>query len=105
MPCSLAQNNLVSETGYVNASEVQGDSMAVGAKVIYQGRGMVVSKGVDDDGELKMIDFSGIASLAEALKLNKSLSSLKYACLCMPDRCHMCHSVCGPHSVRIASSP
>ena len=44
------------ETHYVKASEVEGGSKEVGATVAYQGREMVVSEGVDDDGELKMID-------------------------------------------------
>jgi hypothetical protein len=44
------------KTGYVKASEVQGDSKEVGAKVVYQGREVVVSKGVDGDGEMKMVD-------------------------------------------------
>ena len=80
---SIANNKLTGdqkETGYVKASEVQGDSMEVGAKVIYQGREMVVSKGVDRDGELKMkpvADLSGITALAEALKLSPNLLSLK----------------------------
>ena len=46
------------ETGYVKASEVQGDSEEVGATVTYQGREMVVSKGVDRKGELKMMDMN-----------------------------------------------
>ena len=74
---SLAKNNLVGETGYIKESQVQGDSKEVGAKVIYQGREMVVSEGVDSDGELKLIDLSGFAALAESLTMNKSLTSLK----------------------------
>ena len=57
---SLAANKL-GETGFVQASEVQGDSKEVGATVMYQGREMVVSKGVDRDGDLKMIDMSNAA--------------------------------------------
>ena len=77
---SLANNDLVGET-YLNAAEVQGDSKEVGAKVIYQGREMVVSKDIDRYGELKMYDFSGITAMAEALKVNKGLSSIKCASL------------------------
>ena len=46
------------ETKWVNSSRVQGDSKEVGATVAYQGREMVVSKGVDRDGELKMVDMN-----------------------------------------------
>ena len=35
---SLQSNNLASETDYVKATEVEGESKEVGAKVIYQGR-------------------------------------------------------------------
>ena len=49
------------ETRYVKASEVQGDSKEVGATVAYQGREMVVSKGVDGNGKLRMIDMSDAA--------------------------------------------
>ena len=44
---------------------------------MYQGREMVVSKGIDRDGEMKMVDSSGIAALAEGLKHNSSLTSIK----------------------------
>ena len=64
----------------MKASEVQGESKEVGSKVFYQGREMVVSKGVDSDGELKMKtiigDASGIEALAEGLKGNSTLTSL-----------------------------
>ena len=77
MPHSLANNNLVSETNYVKASKVQGGSKEVGAKVIYQGREMTVSQGVDNDGELFMTDFSGVVAIAEALQSNSLLTDIK----------------------------
>ena len=43
---SVSNNNLVTETNYVKATEVEGESKEVGAKVIYQGREMIVSTGV-----------------------------------------------------------
>ena len=46
------------KTRYVQPSKVQGDSKEVGATVVYQGREMVVSEGIDGDGYLKMIDMS-----------------------------------------------
>ena len=76
---SLQSNNLASETGYVNATEVQGESKEVGAKVIYQGREMTVSKGIDNDGGLKMADFSGVIAFTEMLKGNNTLTDVKYA--------------------------
>jgi hypothetical protein len=76
---SLADNALVSQTGYIKASKVEGASKEAGAKVMYQGREMVVSKGINRDGEMKMWDFSGIAALAEGLKQNCSLTSIKWA--------------------------
>ena len=76
---SLQSNNLASETGYVKATEVQGASKEVGAKVIYQGREMTVSKGIDNDGELKMADYSGVIAFAEMLKSNSTLTDVKYA--------------------------
>ena len=36
---------------------MQGDSKEVGAKVVYQGREMIVSQGVDSDGDMRMISF------------------------------------------------
>ena len=71
----------------MKATEVQGVSNEVGAKVVYQGREMIVSKGVDRDGELKMVDpdwLSGITALADALKANAALTSLKCAALTHP---------------------
>ena len=63
----------------MKATEVEGDSKEVGAKVMYQGREMVVSKKVDSDGELKMCDFTGIIAICDMLKVNSSLTSLSYA--------------------------
>ena len=63
----------------MKATEVQGDSKEVGAKVVYQGREMIVSKGVDGDGEMKMIDLSGVVALSGALKTNSTLRDLKCA--------------------------
>ena len=74
---SLESNNLTSETDYVKATEVQGESKEVGAKVIYQGREMTVSKGIDRDGDLKMADFSGVVAFAEMLKSNSTLTDVK----------------------------
>ena len=50
---NLQSNNIGGGTGWIKASEVEGESKEVGAKVIYQGREMVVSKGVDSDGDLE----------------------------------------------------
>eukprot|EP00966_Prymnesium_polylepis_P098340 2277502-Prymnesium_polylepis.2 len=40
---------------------------------------MVVSKGVDRDGVLELHDFSGVHALADALKVNSALLSIKCA--------------------------
>ena len=66
-PHSLARNNLVDETDYVNKSEVQGSSFEVGAKVTYEGRDMTVSRAPNSDGAIKMIDLSGVLALAASL--------------------------------------
>ena len=55
---------------------MQGDSKEVGAKVVYKGREMIVSKGVDGHGDMKMIDLSGVVALSEALKTNLTLHTL-----------------------------
>ena len=73
----------------MKATEVQGASKEVGAKVVYQDREMTVSKGVDSGGEryLKMIDLSGVTALADALKANAALTSLKCAAPRPPPKC------------------
>jgi hypothetical protein len=76
----LNNNILVGETDYVKASEVQGESKEVGAKVMYQGRELTVREGIDEDGNMKMVDFSGILALAQMLKTNGSLRELKCVC-------------------------
>jgi hypothetical protein len=78
----LASNQLVlggEETGYVKKSKVQGESFEIGAKVMYQGRKMIVTMAPDSDGYIKMkpLDLSGILALAEAVKANKTLQSIK----------------------------
>ena len=64
----------------MKASEVQGESKEVGAKVMYQGREMTVSKGIDGDGELKLADLLGVFAFADMLKVNTTLTDVKYAC-------------------------
>ena len=44
----------IKESGYIKVSEVQGSSFEVGKIVQYQGEEMVVSKGVNSDGEIKL---------------------------------------------------
>jgi Ran GTPase-activating protein (RanGAP) involved in mRNA processing and transport len=80
----LSSNNLGDgETGYVKATKVQGDSFNKGDKVMYQGREMIISKGKDSDGEIKMKpvtqDLSGIKAVADALRVNASLTDLSVA--------------------------
>ena len=72
----LSFNNIGGETDYIKASEVEGESKEVGAKVIYQGREMVVSVGVDSEGELKLSDVTGVLAIADALKMNAVLTNL-----------------------------
>ena len=87
----------------MKASKVKGKSKEVGAKVMYQGREMTVSKGVDSDGDLKMHDdLSGFIALTKAIQSNTVLRDLEYAhaciawqlicdsttcCLCMAEKC------------------
>ena len=73
---SLARNGL-GETGWVNPSDVQGDSKEVGATVVKEGRELVVSK-VDSDGDLQMIDMNDaiIVQLKQAAHAGLSLKLL-----------------------------
>ena len=73
---NLASNSL-GETGYVKVSNVQGSSFNKGDKVIYQGCELVISKGKDSDGEIKMFDLSGVKALADSLAVNGSLTSVR----------------------------
>jgi len=73
---NLASNHLAGETGYVKATKVQGSSFHVGDKVLYEGREMVVSMGKDSDGDIKMIDMSGVKALADGLAVNAELTAL-----------------------------
>ena len=82
---NLASNNLGDgETGYVKANTVQGSSFNEGDKVIYQGREMIVSKGKDSDGDIKMKpvapDLSGVQALADAILVNASLTQVLAFC-------------------------
>ena len=75
---NLSRNNIGGETGWIKASEVEGESKDVGAKVIYQGREMVVSVGVDSDGDLQLVDVvqTGVLAIAKALEVNEVLKSI-----------------------------
>ena len=67
----LSGNNIGGETDYIKASEVEGESKQVGAMVIYEGREMVVSQGVDSDGDLTLRDTAGVLAIAKALEVNE----------------------------------
>ena len=58
---------------------MQGSSFEVGAKVTYEGREMTVSKAPDRDGDIKMVDLSGVLAIASCPSECKSLTSLKCA--------------------------
>ncbi|KOO34935.1 protein nlrc3-like protein, partial [Chrysochromulina tobinii] len=78
---NLSSNNLcsVTETGYIKASQVQGSSFNEGDIVVYQGKEMIVSKAKDRDGDIKMThlpDMSGLNALADAFRVNGSLTSI-----------------------------
>ena len=75
----------------MKATEVQGESKEVGAKVMYQGRELTVSEGIDYDGDMKMVDSSGILALAQTLKSNGSLRELKCVCQLSPARLPYTH--------------
>ena len=58
---------------------MEGSSFEVGAKVMYEGREMTVSQAPDNDGDIKMVDLSGVLAVASCLPECKSLTSLKCA--------------------------
>ena len=74
---NLASNNIAGETGYVKVSEVQGSSFEKGDTVVYKGQEMIISQGKDSDGDIKMIDMSGIKAIADALRVSASLTSVR----------------------------
>ncbi|EOD07651.1 hypothetical protein EMIHUDRAFT_218141 [Emiliania huxleyi CCMP1516] len=63
---NLSGNNIGGGTGWIKASEVKGESKEVGAK------------GVDYDGELKLVNVvqTGVLAIADALKGNGVLTTL-----------------------------
>ena len=69
------------ETGYVKVYEVQGSSFNKVDKVMYQGREMIVSKGKDSVGDIKMRpaqpDLSGVKAIADALCVSGVLTSVR----------------------------
>ena len=75
---NLAENNLIlDDIGFVRAAEVQGASLNVGDKVIYEGSEMIVSQGTDSYGHIKIrpVDWLlGIHAIAKALRVNGSLT-------------------------------
>ena len=63
----------------IKASTIQGESFNVRDKVAYQGREMIVTRGKDSEGRIKMKPLewlSGIAAIADALRVNGALTSL-----------------------------
>ena len=73
---NLSGNNLAGETGYVKVTAVQGPSFNVNDRVIYQGCEMIVSEGIDSDGEIRMVNLMVVKALADALRVNPSVTSI-----------------------------
>ena len=73
----MAGNHIVSETDYVKKDKVIGSSYEVGAKVTYEGREMIVSQAPDSDGDIKMLDYSGLWAICAVLPVMKELKELK----------------------------
>ena len=75
----LSGNNLVQESSYIKKSECSGPSFNVGDIVVYKGEECSVSKGVDSDGELKVLFTAAFAVLAASFKSMPSLTDLGLA--------------------------
>ena len=72
---NLSDNDLVSETD-VKADLVQGTSFGVGDEVTYEGREMIIASMKNSDGEIKLLDLSGVKALADGLATSNSLTSI-----------------------------
>ena len=73
----MAGNYIVLETGYVKKDKIIGSSYEVGAKVTYEGREMIVNQAPDGDGEIRMLDYSGLWAICAVLPVMKELKELK----------------------------
>ena len=94
----MAGNSLVGtgdkEIGYVNKSNVEGESFEIGATVVYEGREMTVSRAPDSDGDIKMktlADLSGFLAFCGALPQIKQLKELKCGLSRFPPN-HLAHA-------------
>ena len=76
---NLTNNNITGRTDGINASEVEGESKEVGAKVIYQGREMIV-RWMYSYGELELEDPTGVIAIAKVLEVNGVLTKLDLGC-------------------------
>ena len=72
---NLASNNLAGETDWVPPAKVQGEKQ-VGATVIYEGREMMISQ-IYSDGDVKMVDLTGVKALAAAVSVSAVLTNLE----------------------------
>jgi hypothetical protein len=79
----VSKNEIITETGLIKKAEVTGDvdsvSLNVGDMVTYMGMRSVVSKTVDNCGELKVKPMGGMLALCDALNGNTTIRELNVA--------------------------
>lgn len=66
----------LSVSGYVKKNKLQGTSFKKDDTVQYNGQQCIVVMEEDSDGDLKVQNISGVVALAEALKVNRALTSV-----------------------------
>ena len=76
MALDLSNNNIGGVSGDVKKDKLQGTSFKKGDTVQYNGQQCIVVMEEDSDGDLKVQNISGVVALAEALKVNRALTSL-----------------------------
>jgi predicted amino acid dehydrogenase len=73
----LDDNHLCGEF-YVKEEQLQGTSFTKGASVIYEGYPATVQEEKDEDGDIKISSMAGALVIANALKQNATLQSIRY---------------------------
>ena len=69
-------SNSMGQDFYVKPEALSGGPLEEGAKVQYQGQEVTILQEEDEDGDIKITNI-GILALADALRVNASLTSLK----------------------------
>lgn len=69
--------NSLADVCYVRPNMLEDSFFEVGGRVTYKGQQMIVANGINDDGNIEIVDLCGVKALADVIAVNRSLTRVQ----------------------------